>query len=96
MSRPFVKYPVNHHLAQLLERGLVSGAIGGRTLVSSKARHSMATNLNHHTTFQTGIASATHGPPDSRPSQRGLEVQGSLLESNLPNMQRVEVSITER
>ena len=29
MSRPFVKYPVNHHLAQLLERGLVSAAIAG-------------------------------------------------------------------
>ena len=27
MSRPFVKYPVNHHLAQLLERGLISAAI---------------------------------------------------------------------
>lgn len=26
MSRPFVKYPVNHHLAQLLERALISGA----------------------------------------------------------------------
>src|SRR5688572_1138209 len=27
MSRPFVKYPVNHHLAQLLERVLVSAAL---------------------------------------------------------------------
>jgi hypothetical protein len=27
MMRPFVKYPVNHHLAQLLERLIVSGAV---------------------------------------------------------------------
>ena len=27
MSRPFVKYPVNHHLAQILERGLISVAV---------------------------------------------------------------------
>ena len=27
MSRPFVKYPVNHHLAQLLERAMISGAV---------------------------------------------------------------------
>lgn len=26
MVRPFAKYPINHHLAQLLERGLLSGA----------------------------------------------------------------------
>jgi hypothetical protein len=26
MVRPFVKYPVNHHLAQILERGLLMGA----------------------------------------------------------------------
>jgi hypothetical protein len=26
MSRPFVKYPVNHHLAQILERAIVVGA----------------------------------------------------------------------
>lgn len=26
MARPFVKYPVNHHLAQVLERGIVLGA----------------------------------------------------------------------
>ncbi len=26
MSRPFMKYPVNHHLAQILERGMASGA----------------------------------------------------------------------
>ncbi|MEO5580453.1 MAG: hypothetical protein ABIR58_07320, partial [Gemmatimonadaceae bacterium] len=27
MSRPFVKYPLNHHLAQILERAVVSGAV---------------------------------------------------------------------
>ena len=27
MSRPFVKYPVNHHLAQILERAIVVGAV---------------------------------------------------------------------
>ena len=27
MSRPFVKYPVNHHLAQVLERAFVSAAV---------------------------------------------------------------------
>jgi hypothetical protein len=33
MSRPFVKYPVNHHLAQLLERALISGAVATGPLV---------------------------------------------------------------
>jgi len=33
MSRPFVKYPVNHHLAQLLERALVIGAAAGGPIV---------------------------------------------------------------
>jgi hypothetical protein len=37
MSRPFVKYPVNHHLAQLLERALVSGAIASGPLVLEAA-----------------------------------------------------------
>ena len=32
MSRPFVKYPVNHHLAQVLERALVIAAIGSGPL----------------------------------------------------------------
>lgn len=27
MARPFAKFPVNHHLAQLLERLLVGGAV---------------------------------------------------------------------
>src|SRR5215203_517721 len=27
MSRPFMKYPVNHHLAQILERGMAIGAL---------------------------------------------------------------------
>jgi hypothetical protein len=27
MMRPFEKYPINHHLAQILERGLLSGAL---------------------------------------------------------------------
>jgi hypothetical protein len=30
MSRPFIKYPVNHHLAQLLERAMVAGAFRSR------------------------------------------------------------------
>jgi hypothetical protein len=37
MSRPFVKYPVNHHLAQLLERGLVSAAIAGGRFIMEGA-----------------------------------------------------------
>ena len=27
MVRPFEKYPINHHLAQILERGLITGAV---------------------------------------------------------------------
>src|SRR5215207_159634 len=27
MMRPFEKYPINHHLAQILERGMVTGAV---------------------------------------------------------------------
>jgi hypothetical protein len=33
MSRPFEKYPVNHHLAQILERAIAIGAIRGGPLV---------------------------------------------------------------
>ena len=32
MSRPFVKYPVNHHLAQILERVMISGAVAAGPL----------------------------------------------------------------
>jgi hypothetical protein len=32
MSRPFVKYPVNHHLAQVLERALIVGAVASGPL----------------------------------------------------------------
>jgi hypothetical protein len=37
MSRPFVRFPVNHHLAQILERALVVGAIRWRPLVIETA-----------------------------------------------------------
>jgi len=37
MSRPFVKYPVNHHLAQLLERALISGAVTSGPLLLEAA-----------------------------------------------------------
>ncbi|HZJ01508.1 MAG TPA: hypothetical protein VFD22_12675, partial [Gemmatimonadaceae bacterium] len=33
MSRPFVKYPVNHHLAQLLERAFASGAVASGPII---------------------------------------------------------------
>jgi len=33
MSRPFVKYPVNHHLAQILERAMVIGAVAAGPIV---------------------------------------------------------------
>ncbi len=33
MSRPLVKYPVNHHISQILERAFVAGAIAGGPLV---------------------------------------------------------------
>ncbi|MCC6772301.1 MAG: hypothetical protein IT360_14000 [Gemmatimonadaceae bacterium] len=38
MVRPFVKYPVNHHLAQVMERVLVVGAIGVGPVVMELAR----------------------------------------------------------
>ena len=37
MSRPFVKYPVNHHLAQVLERLIVAGAVAGGPLLLEAA-----------------------------------------------------------
>jgi hypothetical protein len=33
MSRPFVKYPVNHHIAQVLERALLTSAIASGPIV---------------------------------------------------------------
>ena len=33
MSRPFVKYPINHHLSQILERAIVAGAVSSGPLV---------------------------------------------------------------
>jgi len=32
MSRPMVKYPINHHLAQILERAFVAGAVATRSV----------------------------------------------------------------
>jgi hypothetical protein len=37
MSRPFVSYPVDHHLAQILERLVLIGAIGGGPLTLEAA-----------------------------------------------------------
>lgn len=37
MSRPLVKYPVNHHLAQVIERALVSGAASSGPIVVEAA-----------------------------------------------------------
>ena len=37
MARPFVKYPVNHHLAQVLERLIVAGAVAGGPLLLEAA-----------------------------------------------------------
>lgn len=37
MSRPFVRYPVNHHLAQILERAMIVGAVRWRPLVIETA-----------------------------------------------------------
>ena len=37
MSRPFVKYPVNHHLAQILERGLLSAAVAAGPVILEAA-----------------------------------------------------------
>ncbi len=37
MVRPFVKYPVNHHHAQLLERAMLTGAAGWRSVVLEAA-----------------------------------------------------------
>jgi hypothetical protein len=86
MSRPFVKYPVNHHLAQILERVLVSAAVSAGPLVIEGA------------TFNGDEPESPYDSPEwdrfgdswsARLTWRapvGIEVQGSVARVESPEL----------
>jgi hypothetical protein len=85
MSRPFVKYPVNHHLAQILERALVSAAVAAGPVMIEGA------------TFNGDEPEGPHDLPDwdhfgdswsTRFTVRtkGVELQGSVARVESPEL----------
>lgn len=86
MSRPFVKFPVNHHLAQLLERGLISVAIGSGPFIIEGAlfngdEPASAYDLPNWDRFGDSWSARI----TARPVER-LELQGSLARVESPEI----------
>ena len=83
MSRPIVRYPVNHHLAQILERAVAMVAVrAGRWL--SRPASSMATSPSVRASGPTSairrlVVGAAHLLP-----MDGLELQGSYAHGPFP------------
>lgn len=86
MSRPFVKYPVNHHLAQILERVIVSGAIRIGPLAFEATRFNgdepeSPSDLPNRSRLWDSWAARASLLPHS-----GLELQGSMAEMKSPEV----------
>jgi hypothetical protein len=89
MSRPFVRYPVNHHLSQLLERaiGIAQYDLGPVTVEGSLFNGDEPTKasdwplLRYEGKWRFGDSYS--GRVTIRPA-RGLEVQGSLAHVHSP------------
>ncbi|MEO6443660.1 MAG: hypothetical protein ABIZ91_09315 [Gemmatimonadaceae bacterium] len=77
MTRPFVKYPVNHHLAQILEREVVTGALALGPVALEGARfngdepESPSDWPNRDRALDSWAARLTYRPA------RGVELSGS-------------------
>jgi hypothetical protein len=86
MTRPFVKYPVNHHLAQILERALVTAAVraGPALLEVSSFNGDEPTSPSDWPDsdrfFDSWSARGTLFP------FAGIEVQGSLARVKSPEL----------
>ena len=84
MSRPFVKYPVNHHLAQLLERALVSGAAAvGPLVLEGAAFNGDEPESPYDLPNYDRIGDSWAARLTVR-DRRGLEVQGSFAKVESP------------
>jgi hypothetical protein len=84
MSRPFVKYPVNHHWAQLLERGLISAAVAGGPIVIEGALFNgdepeSPNDLPNWDRFGDSWSTRL-----TARSAKGLELQGSIARVKSP------------
>ncbi len=67
MMRPFERYPVNHHLAQILERVVAIGAVRVPHAAARRARSSTAMSRTGAVRARRAtIGSATRGPRGSR------------------------------
>ncbi|MEO8577171.1 MAG: hypothetical protein ABI556_10745 [Gemmatimonadales bacterium] len=87
MSRPFVKYPVNHHLAQLLERAFVgasfrSGHVGLEVASFNGDEPQSAYDMPNWDRFADSWSARVTG------YQGGLEVQGSVAHVESPEQPR--------
>ena len=84
MSRPFVKYPVNHHLAQLLERAMVAGAAAyGPLVLEASAFNGDEPESPYDLPNYDRIGDSWSARLSAR-SGTGLEVQGSFARVESP------------
>ena len=84
MSRPFVKYPVNHHLAQLLERAMVSGAAAyGPLVLEAAAFNGDEPESPYDLPNYDRIGDSWSARLSAR-TTAGLEVQGSFASVESP------------
>ena len=84
MSRPFVKYPVNHHLAQLLERAMISGAASlGPLVLEAAAFNGDEPESSHDLPNYDRIGDSWSARLTAR-GAKGIEVQGSFASVESP------------
>jgi hypothetical protein len=83
MSRPFMKYPVNHHLAQILERGMAIGAVRAGAAILEFAKFNgdepeSPTDMPNWDRFGDSWAARLTG------KMNAFEVQGSVASVTSP------------
>jgi len=66
MARPFEKYPVNHHLAQVLERIVAIGAVRHGPVILELSTFNGAVDRAGVGALRRFMVSAAHRPPGSR------------------------------
>jgi hypothetical protein len=84
MSRPFVKYPVNHHLAQLLERAMISGAAALGPVVLEAAAFNGDEPESSYDLPNYGRVGDSWSARLTARSTNGVELQGSFAKVESP------------
>ena len=84
MSRPFVKYPANHHLAQILERYVLIGGVGARYALFEGALFNGDEPLNASDMPSLDRFADSWSLRASVFPATGVEVQGSFAQVESP------------